>query len=421
MKNNLNRAHANAASNRLFPDPYMIGTDPIDSEVVDSPMPERCPKCNSENIGRKGKSLNKRTFFDVENGKLKGVTLRRARCICRDCKATFYPATPYEFSKNSPFTVRAEETIASTILSHPEVSVHSAAKRIAEAAKISSAPTVDRIVKKKIGELSDAVSVMECQKLYYIPFSYKSRTNCCAIVGLSDASAKMYLLDILEDSSESTLSTFYKKTEFFKERVEVFLADMNRNLLDSLSDYYPCEIGILIGLVTRLIDSLKGEYFDKLKYDAIDDLKAVLNTAPKEDFGKADYFQGLQEWEDRYIAFDPMLASELRSVYEKIIDFRNECWIGSAYRPWETEFSMLWDMVYLQERNNASFDTMKMRLLYANKEALKTADGETLKNVIRNIYAPVDGPIRSFGVDIKALYTEIWAEKYRIENLEYNE
>ena len=386
---------------------------PIQTYVESEEIPSQCPACHSNNIRQKGKTPNRRTFLHVEGRQLKRIILLRPRCECRDCKTTFYPST-YDFIGNEPLTTEAADEITNAVLEHPEISVNKVAKKISADAQTGSSSAIDRLVKKRVRDLSDAVQLIPCYKLFYIPFKYKKNLNCCAVVGFNTSEKKLYLLDILKDCSLDALDVFFDKIAFFKEKTKLFLADLNRGLLTVIKTRSNGRVGVLRGLVLRRIDTYQSSHFalDK-KLEALEELKKAVRADLKEKY----YYESFEQWKEKYISSEPDLALQLKPIYDEIISLKKECWIGTYHRPWEPEFTMLLEAIKICERNNASFDFMAFRLLYANRAATGTLGGKKVLNYVQNIFVPVEGTLRSFGVDIKKLYNELYDEEYQIQSL----
>lgn len=401
-------------NNRLFKETKEDIRGPIPTCIDADVIPKECPNpdCRSINIRRKGKQPFRRTILHADNGQLKRVIWLRQRCECRDCGTTFYPSS---LNNNAPFTSEAVDTIVRSVLEHPEVSVNSVANSIEKQTNIGSSSAINRLIKKRIKEISDVVQPIPCTKLFYIPFKYKKNQNCCAIVGLNSTEKKMYLLDILKDGSSTEMADFFEKIDHFKNKARLFLADMNRDLLDAIEKLHGGKIGVLRGLVFWRIDACRDKHFalDR-KYEALEALKKVVYTDLKEKY----YYESLENWKRRYLDSDADLSKQLISLYNEIHSFRRECYIGTLHRPWEPEFSMVLSTIKICERNNSSFDFMAFRLLYANRAATGTLDGNKITQYVQNIHFPVDGPIRAFGVDIKELYNEIQDEEYRLKQMQ---
>ena len=388
---------------------------PIETCVVAVDKPSVCPNpdCRSTNVRLKGKEPNRRTILHSEGGQLKRIILIRPRCECRDCKTTFYPDA-HDFSGNSPFTEAAENNITTAILQHPEISVHRYADDLEKSSGLGSSSAIDRLIKKRVKDFSAAVEPVSCTKLFYIPFKYKSRTDCCAIVGLQRSEKKMFLLDILPDSGSDTISSLFQKIASSNSDVRLFLADLNAALLASIKTHYQGRVGVLRGLILRLIDSYKDKHFamDR-KFEAIESLKKVVLKELKEQ----PYYEEFETWKNEYLSSNPELASQLTPLYNEMFSLKKECWNGTFHCPWEREFSMLLGIIGMCEKNNTSFDFMAFRLLYANRAATKTLEGSKILRCIQNINEPVVGPIRSFGVDIKKLNEEFFDEEDYINKL----
>ena len=396
-------------NNRLFKETKENIWGPIPTYIDAAEMPKECPNpdCRSLNIRRKGKRPSRRTILHSDNGQLKRVILIRERCECRDCGTTFYPSS-LNIKNNAPFTLEAADTIVRSVLEHPEVSINSVAKSIEKQTNISSSSSIDRLIKKRIKEISAVIQPIPCTKLFYIPFKYKKNRHCCAIIGLNSKEKKMYLLDILKDGSSTEIAEFFEKIAHFKNKAKLFLANMNRDLLNSVAVLYGGKIGILSGLVFMRIDACHDKHFalDE-KYKALEALKKVVETGLNERY----YYESFENWKKEFLTPNPVLANQLQSIYEEIMSFKKECFIGTYHRPWEPEFSMLLSIIEIHERNNTSFDFMTFRLLYANRAATGTLDGDKLLRYVQNINTPIAGPIREFGVDISELYNEIYYEE----------
>ena len=149
------------------------------------------------------------------------------------------------------------------------------------------------------------------------------------------------------------------------------------------------------------------------KFNALDELKEVVCL----NYNKKPYFAAFEEWEEKNLNSDPALDAQLRPLYNEIMSLKEECWVGTGHRPWEPEFTFLLDIIGKREYNNSSFESMRFRLLYANKAATNTLDGDKILRYVQNVYEPIEGPIRSFGVDIKKLYNEIYDEECYIRRL----
>ena len=392
----------------MFKEPLgdKFGPIPTYVEVGNISPQNSCPACGSTNIRRNRKAPSRRVFLHADNGQLKKIILIRPRYECRDCKSTFYPSTNY-FANNSSVTAEAADTITKTILEHPEVSINSVAENIEKLSGMSSSSAIDRLIKKRVRDLSDAVQLIACHKLFYIPFKYKSRTNCCAIVGFKKSEKKLYLLDILQSSSSEQLEKFFIKINFFKKDAKLFLADLNGELLASIKSNYEGRVGVLRGLILQRISSYQDKHFAiNKKYNALEELKNAVLADLKEKY----YYESFEQWEKDYLMTEPALTTELKPLYDEIVSLKKECWIGTHHRPWEPEFTMLLSTIKTCERNNASFDFMAFRLLYANRAATKTLDGGKLMRYVQSINIPIDSPLRSFGVEIRELYQEVNSE-----------
>ena len=204
------------------------------------------------------------------------------------------------------------------------------------------------------------------------------------------------------------------KISSYKDDAYFFLADFNFDLLQTIKHSFEGMVGVLGGHLNNWInafydyDSCKSE---KLK--ALDALKTIVAQSQ----GERVYYSALDNWNKQYLAKEGALKDELTPMYTEILRLKRECWIGTSHRLWEHEFTMLLGLIHKHEYNNASFDFMRLRLLYANKAAMGTLDGDKILSCIQSISKPTEGPIRSFGVDIQELWNELHLENYEIDRL----
>lgn len=397
------------SKDRLFLEPFDSDYGPIETYEVVEKVPSECPHCHSNNVRRKGKQLKKRHILHTVNGRLQKTILIRPRCECRDCKKTFYPHTEEEFD-NKNLSDQAADIIANTVLEHPETSISKIAKDIRRQTGKGSSSNVDRKVKKRYKELSDAIQIASCYKLFYIPFKYRKNPRCYAIVGLNSTERKLYLLDILKDGSEKSLKKFYNKTQFFKDDVKLSLADLNRNTLDFVDLHYAGRAGVLTRITIERIKDYRG----KCSYKALDALEKIIT----DDTTKLTYYnEAFSKWKGKFITSDPTHPIELEKLYDEILAYQNECWIGTFHKPWEPEFTRLLDTIKIRERSNESFEFMAFRLMYANRAAVDSFEGKLVLHYALNIHEPIVAPIKFYGVDINKLYEEVCAEKERLTYL----
>lgn len=414
MKKANTASKAKSKQNRLFKEPKEIIFDPFSVTVRTEKGPVQCPNsdCHSTNIRKKGRLPNRRTMLHVKNGKLIRTVLVRQRYECRDCKTTFYPSSPL-LDDNTPFTTEAEDMISNNILEHPENTVHKLGESLKSQSGISSSPAIDRVIKRRVQDLSKAVQIIPCNKLFCIPFKYKTKTSCCAFVGLNTTEKRMFLLDILPDSSPDEIKIFFDKIYHFKDNTKLFLTDLNDKLLSSIKTYYTGRAGVLTGYIWKRIDSFREKYvaIDNER-KALESLREVVSAYHTEKY----YYEELLDWESMYLGSDPILKLHLKPLYDEIMSLKKECWIGAEHRPWEIEFTLLLETLRICDRNNMSFDFMVFRLLYANRAATGSLDGGKVLQYVQNLHIPVEGVIRSFGVDINELFAEVYGEEEDIRH-----
>lgn len=415
MKNSINDVSI-PGENRLFKPSLSSLSEPIETSVEKLDIPSQCPNpaCGSTNIRAKGKVPQRREILDCDGGNLKRVILLRPRCECRDCKKTFYPNSIA--SENSGgFSEQAVDMLAKNILEHPETSIYGLSKDIQKRNSFCSPSPIRKAITKRLKEIHEEVQLIPCSDLFYIPFSYKSRKNCCAVVGSHIDEKGFYLLDILQDSSYNELETFSTKIHFFENDIAMFLVDFNDSLIDKIKALFDCPVGILGGLLISWIDSFRyqNELPGNNKIKALNALrKLVVGDRPEQ-----KYYKDLAQWKQDYMESDSILGEDLGCMFNEIIRLKRECWNGTGHKPWEPEFSMLKDIIKKSEYNNTSFEFMRFRLLYANRAATGTLDGDKILRYVQNLYKPIEGPIREFGVDIKTLYNEILDEEHQIQRL----
>ena len=149
------------------------------------------------------------------------------------------------------------------------------------------------------------------------------------------------------------------------------------------------------------------------KLEAIENLQKVVLKELKE----KPYYEEFEAWKNDYLNSNPELASQLTPLYNEILSLKKECWNGTFHRPWEPEFTMLRKTIKICERNNASFDFMAFRLLFANGAAIGSLEGEKILRYVQNVDVPIEQKISCFGVDVRSLYEEISEEENTVSRL----
>ena len=358
------------------------------------PQPQECPRCGSPKIIKK--TLSRHVIIDIQGNQPIEVTITKQRSKCQ-CGQTFIMKDESDYPERIHISKDASDLLGTMILEEPDLSITQAGEMLGV-----GRTTASEALHQKIKELRDQTfSVAPCIKISYIPFFFTNKERC-AVAGI-DSSGKSFLLDILDEYSVEQLSRFYPKTEVFRSDIQASFCKLASDITESLHNQYPIDIGILHRCISQLIKQARGNRYDALytdRYDALYNLDQTMRHCTYNHFPTLFF-----DWQ-KSLSSD--LKKSLQELIETVNSFLRECSVTTKYTEMDTSFTKLMKIISKQRKDRTTFDTMVFRLLYANQVALSSPNGPHIWNSINSMMAPIAGSMSEFGVDIDALYEDIF-------------
>lgn len=243
------------------------------------PQPQNCPKCGSPKIIKK--TLSRRVIIDIQGNQPIEVTITKQRYKCQ-CGKTFIMKDESDYPERIHISKDASDLLGTMLLEEPDLSITQASEILGV-----GRTTASEALHQKIKDLKgQTFSVAPCIKISYIPFFFTNKERC-AIAGI-DSSGKSFLLDIIDEYSDTRLSRFFPKTYPFKNDISVSFCKLDSDITSTVQSYYSIDVGIVHRCVSDFIEKARGKVGEPLyaeKYDALADLERTIFSQCPLQFG----------------------------------------------------------------------------------------------------------------------------------------
>ena len=433
------------SKNRMYKIPKELYSTSLDTIVEVSGFPSKCPKCNSENICSKG--TNTTEFISVdENGHFVIRHWKRNRILCKCCAKTSWPIG-FDVDKQKELDTQTYQRLADSWATNPflttrNLAIDSQSTETGKNVSISKS-TIDRIVKSRMEEMSSHIEYIPCSTIYYLSYRYKTNkdklepNSICAVVGIDEVNGPVYLLDLLPQYNKKEIEKLHQNEAFIENVPEISLCKLNSPIITHLKQFRKKDPGVIYDYLYKDLDKIRRKYngirvrsqnfhADHIKrlrkagytyddiineieqlqdFDTWEEINKLINLFKnKQHYSVKEFTENLKDWFENFYYdsdFPWDMQEEVKKLLEPIIKHSKNCYIGAPYK-WEPEFSMLQALLTQFAQTPTKFDTLRFRLLYANRVAAQNRFPQMIITCDKMI-TPIS--VR-FGFDIKELYAD---------------